>query len=76
MPKKIRLDLHLLTKGLASSRQQAQQLIRAGNVRSKDGQIFDKPGHEVYEEIQLEVLSFPKFVFFDFTIFYFFDFPT
>ena len=33
MASKQRLDLELLTRGLVSSRQQAQQLIRAGKVR-------------------------------------------
>ena len=33
MAKKHRLDVHLLTKGCAPSREKAQQLIRAGKVR-------------------------------------------
>jgi 23S rRNA (cytidine1920-2'-O)/16S rRNA (cytidine1409-2'-O)-methyltransferase len=33
---KQRLDLELVSRNLAASRQQAQQLIRAGRVRSGD----------------------------------------
>ena len=36
MGRKQRLDLQLVELGLATSRQQAQQLIRAGKVRSGD----------------------------------------
>ena len=44
MSRKLRLDVHLLTKGLAKSRQEAQQIIRAGKVRDEFGKILDKPG--------------------------------
>ena len=50
-PKKKRLDVHLLTKGLVESRQQAQRLILAGKVRDVTGKIFDKPGQQVAEDI-------------------------
>ena len=50
MARKIRLDLYLLTKGLAASRQQAQQLIRAGKVRDLQGCLLDTPGLEVSED--------------------------
>ena len=62
MPKKLRLDLHLLSKGLASSRQQAQQLIRAGKVRDSNGKLLDKPGQEVSEDLELLIKEAPKFV--------------
>ncbi len=62
MPRKIRLDLHLLTKGLAASRQQAQNLIRAGKVRDSHGRLLEKPGHEVSEDIELQIKKTPRFV--------------
>ncbi len=62
MSKKIRLDLHLLTLGLVASRQQAQQLIRAGKVRDMNGQLLDKPGQEVPEGLELDVKEPPRFV--------------
>ncbi|MFM7436327.1 MAG: TlyA family RNA methyltransferase [Vulcanococcus sp.] len=61
MARKLRLDLHLVEQGLASSRQQAQQLIRAGRVRSGD-RVLDKPGLEVALEIALQVEQPPRFV--------------
>ena len=61
MARKLRLDLHLVEQGLASSRQQAQQLIRAGRVRSGD-RVLDKPGLEVAPEIALQVEQPPRFV--------------
>ena len=61
-PKKIRLDLHLLTKGLAPTRQQAQLLIRAGKVRDINGQLLDKPGYEVLNDIELRIEASPRFV--------------
>ena len=62
MSHKQRLDLQLLMKGLASSRHQAQQLIRAGKVRDGNGQLLDKPGHEVSQELELQVEQPPRFV--------------
>ena len=62
MARKTRLDLHLLTKGGANSRHQAQQLIRAGKVRTTDGEILDKPGIEVDEDLELQVIPAPRFV--------------
>ncbi|MCB0067100.1 MAG: TlyA family rRNA (cytidine-2'-O)-methyltransferase, partial [Caldilineaceae bacterium] len=44
--KKERLDLLLVQRGLAESRQQAQRLIMAGEV-SVDGVRHDKPGKSV-----------------------------
>ena len=62
MTKKIRLDLHLLTKGLANSRQQAIRLIRAGKVKTIYGEILDKPGKEIDPNIVLLVKKPPRFV--------------
>ncbi len=61
MAPKQRLDRRLVDLGLASSRQQAQQLIRAGRVRA-GGRVLDKPGTEVAEELHLEVELPPRFV--------------
>ncbi len=58
---KQRLDLELVNRGLAASRQQAQQLIRAGRVRSGD-RLLDKPGTEVNLELPLSVQQPPRFV--------------
>ena len=62
MALKQRLDLELLTRGLVSSRQQAQQLIRAGKVRDGVGNVLDKPGTEVRPDQQLLVEQPPRFV--------------
>lgn len=61
MARKRRLDLHLLTLGLVESRQQAQQLIRAGRVRAGD-RVLDKPGMEVALELEPQVSQPPRFV--------------
>jgi 23S rRNA (cytidine1920-2'-O)/16S rRNA (cytidine1409-2'-O)-methyltransferase len=62
MTKKSRLDLYLLTKGLVKTRQEAQKLIRAGKVRTINGQILDKPGQEVLKDIQIEVTQPLRYV--------------
>ncbi|MEB3235687.1 MAG: TlyA family RNA methyltransferase [Cyanobacteriota bacterium] len=61
MARKQRLDLELVSRGLADSRQRAQQLIRAGLVRSGD-QVLDKPGSEVRPDTPLQVQQQPRFV--------------
>ena len=61
MARRQRLDLELVARGLAASRQQAQQLIRAGRVRSGD-RLLDKPGTEITPELALEVQQPPRFV--------------
>ncbi len=58
---KQRLDQRLVSLGLAASRQQAQQLIRAGRVRS-DHQVLDKPGSTVSDSVVLTVVQPPRFV--------------
>ena len=62
MASKQRLDLELLTRGLVTSRQQAQQLIRAGKVRDGAGNLLDKPGTEVRLDLDLRVEQPPRFV--------------
>ncbi len=62
MARKLRLDLYLLTKGLAESRQKAQQLIRAGKVRDYRGQLLDKPGQEIATDLEIQVKEAPRFV--------------
>ena len=62
MTKKSRLDLHLLTKGLVETRQEAQKLIRAGKVKTINGQILDKPGQEVLNDLQIEVAQPLRYV--------------
>ena len=54
---KKRLDVLLVERGLAESRAQAQALVLAGLVPG-----FDKPGHQVPEDAELEVGRPPRFV--------------
>jgi 23S rRNA (cytidine1920-2'-O)/16S rRNA (cytidine1409-2'-O)-methyltransferase len=61
MARKQRLDLELVRRSLAASRQQAQQLIRSGRVRSGTT-VLDKPGAEVAADLPLEVEQPPRFV--------------
>jgi 23S rRNA (cytidine1920-2'-O)/16S rRNA (cytidine1409-2'-O)-methyltransferase len=61
MARRQRLDLELVSRGLVASRQQAQQLIRAGKVRSGSA-VLDKPGMEVAPELDLAVERPPRFV--------------
>jgi 23S rRNA (cytidine1920-2'-O)/16S rRNA (cytidine1409-2'-O)-methyltransferase len=59
--KRIRLDQRVTALGLAESREKAQRLIRAGQVKV-DGQIEYKPAREVSEEAEVTVLAPPPFV--------------
>ena len=61
MARKQRLDLVLVERGLALSRQQAQQLIRAGRVRSGD-RVLDKPGLDVLPDVALVVQQLQRYV--------------
>ncbi|MEY4352901.1 MAG: hypothetical protein RLZZ609_1142 [Cyanobacteriota bacterium] len=61
MTKRQRLDLLLLQRGLATSREQAQQMIRAGWVRQA-GQVLDKPGTALPADAPLEVAARPRYV--------------
>ena len=56
-----RLDQALVERGLVASRQKAQALIRAGQVRL-DSRPVDRVDLRVDESAQLEVMSQPRFV--------------
>lgn len=60
MPKK-RLDNLLVELNFCSSRQQAQRLIRAGEVKVNQ-QIIDKPGTEVDPSADIQLQSKPLYV--------------
>jgi len=54
MTKKIRLDIVLVDRGLAASRERARGLIMAGQVRV-DGQVVSKPGTGVKAAAAIEL---------------------
>lgn len=56
-----RLDQLVAARGLAESREKAQRLIRAGQVRWKD-RLIDKPAHPCAENDPVEVLEPERFV--------------
>ncbi|HEY6393032.1 MAG TPA: TlyA family RNA methyltransferase [Bryobacteraceae bacterium] len=56
-----RLDLILVERGLAQSREKARALILAGQVLV-EGQKADKVGHNVSIDSQIEILESPKYV--------------
>ncbi len=58
---KLRLDLLLVSRGLAESREKAQALIMAGEVLV-NGQKSTKPGNSVPEDAKVEVLARPPYV--------------
>jgi len=58
---KQRLDTLLVARQLCDSRQKAQRLIRAGEVKVND-QVLDKPGTLVDPQAHLQVLQPPPFV--------------
>lgn len=58
---KQRLDTLLVTLNLCSSRQQAQTLIRAGEVKVNQ-QTIDKPSTEIAPDAKIELLAKPNFV--------------
>jgi len=60
MPKE-RLDVLVVRRGLAESREQARRLIMAGEVRV-NGQTATKSGHRWSEDIDIAVLTPPPFV--------------
>ena len=61
VPKKPRLDVALVERGIFGSREQAQRAIMAGEVRL-DGRILDKPSLLVATDAALEVAAPPKYV--------------
>ena len=58
---KQRLDRLMVERGLAESREKAQALIMAGEVKV-NGQKAAKPGHTVETDCALELLSRPPYV--------------
>jgi 23S rRNA (cytidine1920-2'-O)/16S rRNA (cytidine1409-2'-O)-methyltransferase len=58
---KTRLDRLLVERGLAESREKAQALIMAGEVRVQ-GQKAGKPGQMVEGDCALEVMAKPPYV--------------
>ncbi|WP_038018787.1 TlyA family RNA methyltransferase [Synechococcus sp. PCC 7335] len=58
---KQRIDILLVEQGLCPSRQQAQRLIRAGEVKIAQ-QIIDKPGTLVATDAVIELKQKPPFV--------------
>lgn len=58
---KVRLDFLLIKRGLASTRQKAQAIIRAGLVYAK-GKVLDKPGLMVEENLEIFIKEKPKYV--------------
>jgi 23S rRNA (cytidine1920-2'-O)/16S rRNA (cytidine1409-2'-O)-methyltransferase len=61
MPNKQRLDLLLLERGFAPSREKARAMIMAGEI-TVDGRLIDKPGAQISLESQLVVKNKPRFV--------------
>jgi 23S rRNA (cytidine1920-2'-O)/16S rRNA (cytidine1409-2'-O)-methyltransferase len=60
MPK-VRLDVLLTERGLAESRSKAQAIIMAGQVRV-NGQMIDKAAATFAPDVQVDVVSGPRFV--------------
>ncbi len=58
---KQRLDVLLVELGLCESRQKAQRVVRAGEVKVNQ-RVIDKPGTEVSTEAEIEVRIQPPFV--------------
>jgi len=60
-PAKLRLDLLLVERGLAETREQARRLIMAGDVHV-DGQTLDKPGKTVAADAGIQLRTLPPYV--------------
>jgi 23S rRNA (cytidine1920-2'-O)/16S rRNA (cytidine1409-2'-O)-methyltransferase len=58
---KERIDRLMVDRGLAKSRNRAQRIIRAGEVRV-DGELVDKPGTQVSVAAEISVAERPPFV--------------
>ena len=58
---KVRLDLLLVSRGLAESRTRAQALVMAGKVRV-DGQVETKASRQLPPDAPVEIESPPRFV--------------
>jgi 23S rRNA (cytidine1920-2'-O)/16S rRNA (cytidine1409-2'-O)-methyltransferase len=61
MKPRIRLDRLLVERGLAESRTEAQQWIRAGQVRVAE-QVVDQPGALVSPDAPVALTARPRFV--------------
>jgi len=59
--KKQRIDILLVERGLAESRNRAQRLVMAGEVRV-DGQMVHKSSTKVAEDAKIDVMERPKYV--------------
>jgi 23S rRNA (cytidine1920-2'-O)/16S rRNA (cytidine1409-2'-O)-methyltransferase len=59
--KKQRIDILLVERGLAESRNRAQRLVMAGEVRV-DGEMVHKSSTQVAEDAEIRVLQRPKYV--------------
>lgn len=60
-PRRVRLDVLMVERGMAESRDWAQRLIRAGEVRV-DGQLVDAPAKAVEPGAAITVEQPPKYV--------------
>jgi 23S rRNA (cytidine1920-2'-O)/16S rRNA (cytidine1409-2'-O)-methyltransferase len=60
-PSRSRIDALLVERGLVTSRQQAQAVLMAGDIRV-DGAPVTKPGAMVHSEADIEVLRRPAYV--------------
>lgn len=58
---KSRLDVLLVSRGLAESQDWAQRLIRAGEVRVND-QVIDQPAKLVADDVDVAIKQPPKYV--------------
>lgn len=58
---KSRFDMLVVQQGLAESREKAQRLIRAAQIRV-NGQVMTKPGVQVSTDVILDLESPPRFV--------------
>jgi 23S rRNA (cytidine1920-2'-O)/16S rRNA (cytidine1409-2'-O)-methyltransferase len=56
MASKTRLDLFVVQKGLATSRQRAQSMIMAGKVMVND-QLIDKPGRQISADDKISIIG-------------------
>jgi 23S rRNA (cytidine1920-2'-O)/16S rRNA (cytidine1409-2'-O)-methyltransferase len=61
MKTKQRLDVLLVERGMAESREKARALILAGQVLV-DGQKLDKAGHAISPDSKIELLASPRYV--------------
>jgi 23S rRNA (cytidine1920-2'-O)/16S rRNA (cytidine1409-2'-O)-methyltransferase len=59
--KKKRIDILLVERGLAESRNRAQRLVMAGEVRAF-GEMIHKPSTQVPVDAQIEIKARPKYV--------------